>query len=313
MAESGLWRLTGSSGTSASFWESSCNVPHGKVPSFCASVFLLLPLLMEKLPRLLALLNGNGRLKVMSILDFPLRDMCLSGCAFRGLDGEGKGEVANTEFSEMFELLLSREQDEEQEHVLVMTGTSRFRLPVVFLSKGCICLPWARRNESSECCFFIGCSSYSFAEEQSSWLRARNRRSFTPTEEKIAGSELRRSKGCVKLSEMSSEEWEWLVEHWIWMWGHVCCVCPVASPLSPSVLSYAESCWCEDVVSAWNQSCVMTWRMHYVFRNKSQTITANHFMIVTESYTFQMTGILILKVRPSSISVSQAYSELSVL
>lgn len=293
MAESGLWRLNGTSWTSVSFWESSCNVPHGKVPSFCPSVFLTLPLLMEKFPRLLALLNGNGRLKFASVLDFPLRDICRSGCVFRGLEGEGKGELTNTEFSEMLELVLSREQVEEQEQVLLMTGTSRFRLPVVFLSKGCKCLLCGFRKESSEFCFLRVCSSYSLAEEQSSWLRARNWSSFTPTKEKMAGSELRRSTGLVTVSKISSEEWEWLTEHWIWIWGHAWCVCPVASQFSPSVLSESEWCWCEGRVSVSEKkkkSCVMshllfvadTWHVDFNLVKPSRILVSVTTILNTE-------------------------------
>lgn len=244
------------SGASASLWESSWRDPQGKGFSFWMWPFFRL--IRAKVPRLLVVI----RALLFTFMDW-VRRLATSivsalGCvdwALRGQPGEASGELVNTEPSDALEVVLSREQDDEPDGWL-LPSLGRDSVAAGLVAAPC---PGSRK-ESLEICFFSGCSSKSRpSTEKSSWLRARF---LFPAEGKMIGSEQRRSKGVllVKVWKMALVGQEGTVPRSILHaerrdgdelpLSPSPCMDPMLSPSeSGSVLSYAESCRCDDTDS----------------------------------------------------------------
>lgn len=138
-----------------------------------------------------------------------MKDECLVD--FPGLTGDGRGDVV-VDCSERFEEVLSEEQNDGQEPALdvgedTLIGKSVFKVLTIWdllfsQRSGC-------KKESSEFCFLSGWSSKSsFSVEKLSWLRASSLKPVMGAERKMEGSEHRRLKGFVKVSNIASEEQE---------------------------------------------------------------------------------------------------------
>lgn len=248
------WRV---SGTEFSFWLSFFRLFLLKAPKLLVLNRTLEATLMD-CDRLFSSEIGLGT----SNMPFVVTTGWLLLLSFLEHLGEPVGELVKTEFSDRLEEVLSR--DEHEQSFPMYGSGSMFELPLS-LGKDKTELAPPRllsRKESSEICFFNGCSSkWSRCMEQSSWLLAWLHRLSRFSGRRRMGSEQRRLKGAL-LSNAASDCQDVVV-----MLGlrdeyeddepRPPSVDLLFSPASPSpsgsVLSYAESWWTEERESKWQK------------------------------------------------------------